>query len=153
MNQKNLPMTGLKGILRANVINQDTRNVVAKALGWEEWGDDNLPQWPGRDFKADSDEAAAILASPNGRAPVWLLATHKDQLGHKTISKVRVFGVGSLGLQILFVFEDVNVDSGDARASVSQRKRDQLVTRPGQFQGQMFQRSPQAPRAPNIDIA
>lgn len=100
------PMTGLKGIIRSSVANEETKSIVAKALGMSSYNPDELPRWPGRDFDVDSDEAAAILASPNGRAPVWLLGTHKEQLGHKTISKLRVYNAWSQ-LSILFGFEDV----------------------------------------------
>ena len=83
------PMTGLKGLIRSGIINQETRSLVAQALGYKS-DDRRVPDWPGRDFEADSDEGAAIVASPNGRAAAWLLGTHKEQLGHKIISKVRV---------------------------------------------------------------
>lgn len=90
MQVTNHPMTGLKGILRDHVVNPETQETVAKALGMSSFVARNVPNWPGVDFEHDSDEAAAICASPNGRAAVWLLGTHKEQLGHKTISKVRL---------------------------------------------------------------
>lgn len=112
MNYLNKPMTGLKGILRDHVVNKETQAIVARALDMRSWIIGSKPSWPGHDFDINSDEAAAIIASPNGRAAVWLLATHKEQLGHKTISKVRVFSQGT-AMYILFGFEDVGNDSDD----------------------------------------
>ena len=64
------PMTGLKGMLRAHVINTETQAIVARALGMRSWEIGKKPSWPGRDFHIDSDEAAAILASTIGGAHV-----------------------------------------------------------------------------------
>jgi hypothetical protein len=106
------PMTGLKGLIRSGVVNEDTQSIVAKALGMNSYMEARVLRWPGRDFAAGSDAAAALVASPNGRAAVWLLGTHKEQLGHKTISKVRVYSDHS-DLTMVFVFEDVNDDASD----------------------------------------
>lgn len=61
------PMTGLKGILRTTIANKETKDIVAKALGFASYNTVRLPDWPGVDFSAGSDEGAALLASPNGR--------------------------------------------------------------------------------------
>lgn len=61
------PLTGLKGLLRSNVQNSETQDYAARALGMDKYDSSKLPDWPGRDFDAGSDELAALIASPNGR--------------------------------------------------------------------------------------
>jgi hypothetical protein len=84
MDAINRPKTGLKGLIRFRVVNEDTQKIVATALGYNSLHAMTVPQWPGRDFAADSDEFAAIVASPNGRAAPWLLG-NKEQLGHSAV--------------------------------------------------------------------
>jgi hypothetical protein len=73
----------------------------------------NPPKWPGTDFQAGSDEFAALLASPHGRGPTWLLINHKE-LGRKTIDRVRVwFEPRDRQWMMLFVFKDVTNESSD----------------------------------------
>jgi hypothetical protein len=111
MKQSENPLNKLKGVLRGNVINAETRAIAAKAVGLSaaKLHDKSL-SWPGRDFDADSDEFAALIASPNGRAVVWLLATHAD-LGPKTISSVRVYD--DEGMWILYVFKGREANTGE----------------------------------------
>jgi hypothetical protein len=152
------PMTGLKGIIRSGVINEETQSIAAKALGMSSYVEARLPRWPGRDFAAGSDEAAALVASPNGRAAVWLLGTHKAQLGHKTISKVRVYSDHS-DLTILFVFEDVNDefsdDDEDGGVSLHppREKRGVIVSEESLLQKRTNQRFSRAPLGPATDSA
>ena len=109
MKQSKKPLNKLKGVLRAHVINAETRAIAAKAVGLSASKlHDKTLAWPGRDFSAGSDEFAALIASPNGRAVVWLLATHSD-LGPKTISSVKVYD--DEGLWILYVFKDREDDA------------------------------------------
>jgi hypothetical protein len=156
MEEMHKPMTGLKGLLRAGVINSESKNIAAKALGMTTFNGARLPAWPGRDFQADSDEAAALCASPNGVAAVWLLANHKEQLGHKTISKVRVYGDYNT-LSFLFVFEDVDDGSSDddEEGGVSlnppKEKRSGSVSGGDHSQKRVVRR--QAPPVPATDAA
>ena len=110
------PVDKLKGFFRPYIVNSETRSIVAKTLRIPLDQFSMIPEWPGRDFEPGSDEFAALLASPNGRGVAWFLATHKD-LGHKTISSIRVFK--DFGLCILFVFEDVKGGLGQSRPSSS----------------------------------
>ncbi|KAM0718204.1 hypothetical protein Q7P37_006536 [Cladosporium fusiforme] len=100
------PLTELRGLARYGIVNRDTKLLAAQALGYDP-GErvTNWPRWPGRDFDPSTDEYCALIASPNGRAAVWLLANHKEQLGHKIIEKVRVYGEGS-DLHMTFTFVD-----------------------------------------------
>jgi hypothetical protein len=156
MNDLHKPMTGLKGILRAGVFNEETQKIVGKAMGMRGYAEARLPRWPGRDFAATTDEAAALIATPNGRAGVWLLGTHKQQLGHKTISNVRVYSENSL-LCILFVFEDVDDGSSDddeeggVSLSSPREKRSTIVSGGDHLQKRVVRRSPQAAPVPATD--
>jgi hypothetical protein len=110
MKQSKNPLNKLKGVLRGHVINAETRAIAAKAVGLSATKlHDKSLSLPGRDFDAGSDEFAAFIASPNGRAVVWLLATHAD-LGPKIISSVKVYD--DEGLWILYVFEDRETNPG-----------------------------------------
>ena len=111
MKQSKTPLDTLKGVLRGHVINAETRAIAAKAVGLSATKlHDKSLSWPGRNFDAESDEFAASIASPNGRAVVWLLATHSD-LGPKTISSVKVYD--DEGLWILYIFKDRETKMGD----------------------------------------
>lgn len=41
-------------------------------------------------FEANSKEAKALVAAPNGAGVAWMLLTHRRQLGWKTIARVTV---------------------------------------------------------------
>jgi hypothetical protein len=71
MKQSKKPLNKLKGALRGHIINAETRVIAAKAVGLSaaKLHDKSLG-WPGRDFDAGSDEFAALIARPNGRAVV-----------------------------------------------------------------------------------
>lgn len=98
------PVDKLKAFFRPFIVNPETRIIAAKALTISVDLFSIAPVWPGRDFELGSEEFAALLASPNERGVAWFLATHKD-LGHKTISSIKVFR--DFGPCILFVFEDI----------------------------------------------
>lgn len=149
MNYVNKPMTGLKGILRSGVINDDTRDIVEEALRRALGTSESVPRWPGVDFEAGSDDAAALCATPNGLAGVWLLGTHKGQLGHKTISKVRVYGSWQ-NLDILFVFKDVD-EQGGVAVPPHREKRSAIVSGGNRSQKRVDRR--QAVPAPATDAA
>jgi hypothetical protein len=76
---------GLKYVIRYEVANPDTLTTVEQAAG------DSFPQWPGLTFPMSDERALAILGTPNGAGIAYLLATHKEQLGHKTIESVNVW--------------------------------------------------------------
>ena len=116
MKETNQPTDRLKGFLRSGVVNTETLFVTTNALRLKP--NALHPAWPGRDFGPQSDGFAALLASPNGRGVAWFLAQHKVQLGHKTISNIRVWGEED-EVFILFVFEDVS-DSDENETSAEE---------------------------------
>lgn len=87
---------------------------------------------------------------------MWLLGTHKEQLGHKSISKITVFGE-SARLHLLFVFEEVVSDSDDDEDGGVPLSEDPFDanTRNRELQRRRVRRSTQAliPRAPDLDWA
>lgn len=111
MTTQNKPLDGLKGVWRHHIVNEETRALIFKALKTR---DGNQAKWPGVDFQPDSDDFAALLASPNGRGVAWLLINHK-QLGRKTSDHVRVWYDG--GWMMLFVFKDVSDETGNQQRS------------------------------------
>jgi len=99
----------LRYILQAGIMNRDTIAVMSKVLG-EYAGSRQArpylyetelpsscgpppPQWPGITYQMDTDEAQALLGTPNSLGVGWLLAQHKDdsELGHKIVDKVTLF--------------------------------------------------------------
>ncbi|KAI5359165.1 hypothetical protein Slin14017_G100670 [Septoria linicola] len=102
----------LRYIVRINIQNQDTNDIVIEALQRVPGGRKNgvAPKWPGFTFKPppvpppagggasptkQSKEMLkafqAVLATPNVRGVVWLLLQHKFQLGAKTIKEIIVW--------------------------------------------------------------
>ncbi|KAK5008297.1 hypothetical protein LTR28_004175, partial [Elasticomyces elasticus] len=75
----------LKYYISPQIVNGQSKDVIKQALTNAGVPTDPPPAWP------DSDEAKAILASPNGGALAWLLIQHKAMLGVKTITAVTVF--------------------------------------------------------------
>jgi len=99
----------LRYVLQAGIMNRDTIAVMSKILG-EYAGSRQArpylyetelpsscgtppPQWPGITYQIDTDEAQALLGTPNGLGVGWLLAQHKDdsELGHKIVDEVTLF--------------------------------------------------------------
>lgn len=81
MTDMNKPLTGLKGSLQDVVVNEETERLAMKAIGTSLPDSDGFPDWPGVDFDADSDELAALVASPNGRG--------KTDLSYLSIESLR----------------------------------------------------------------
>ena len=100
----------LRYIVRMNVINEDTTDVVSVAL--KKVGQTNgiPPKWPGLTFappastelKEDAEMQKAfqaVLATPNVRGTAWLLLQHKWQLGAKTIKSITVWDMSGFANQ------------------------------------------------------
>lgn len=113
-NQAASNVGGLKNILRSNIINLDTRNMMdtalqmmtpPQAIGF--WGSQVT-------FEMTSDQGKALLGTPNGGGVAWILINHKAQLGIKTISSVTIWktteiaqlenGETGPGYEMLFTF-------------------------------------------------
>jgi hypothetical protein len=66
MRLQNKPLDKLKGVLRHRIVNPDAVSLLRRATGMDEYDNHGtFPRRPGKDFAADSDEVAALLASPN----------------------------------------------------------------------------------------
>jgi hypothetical protein len=80
----------LNWIIRAHVVNDETRNIVVEALRKKKLP--NIPSFPGKyTFSMDTDEGLAMLGTPNGAAGGWMLAEHRAIFGIKTIESVTVW--------------------------------------------------------------
>jgi len=80
----------LKFIIRANIMNEDTLAVINSIL------DAPLRQSQacmrlGLYLDMNSDHAIALLGTAHGAGVSWLLAQHRDQLGHKVIAGITIF--------------------------------------------------------------
>lgn len=81
----NKDLRNIKYFVRFHVKNAASGNIAKEACGNE------IPYWPGRSFDMSTKEGRAILATPNGVGAAYFLINHKEDLGHKTITKVTVF--------------------------------------------------------------
>lgn len=62
----------------------------SKGVSVEMW--DDLPRWEGKiTLQSDSDEGKALLGTSQGKSIFWVLLTHRQALGKKTIKKICVF--------------------------------------------------------------
>lgn len=81
-------MSSLQYIFRSNIINTATQQVILQTLT-----DNNIntgpPKWPGKEFAIDSQEGRALMGTANGNGVAWILFSHREQLGWKSI-KVRI---------------------------------------------------------------
>ncbi|KAF2646608.1 hypothetical protein P280DRAFT_525472 [Massarina eburnea CBS 473.64] len=79
----------LNFIIRYSIQNMCTIDIIQQILSNR--GIDKLPKWPGIDFAIESQEALAVMGTPNGSGSAWLLAQHRRWLGKKSVEKVTVF--------------------------------------------------------------
>jgi hypothetical protein len=81
-------------VFRATITNTASILIAEGALQtigettWIPWADHV-------EFGIDSDQAKAILSSPNGGGVAWFLINHKAQLGLKTIKSVSLWAADS----------------------------------------------------------
>lgn len=105
----------LKFVLRSRIENKDTMSVVERIV--RDCGGSATGQ---RSFTWDMqrDEAKALLGTPNGSGVAWLLAQHKEQLGHKTVDEVTLFWDEECSLtgppSLLFQLGDVRVGDDES---------------------------------------
>jgi hypothetical protein len=86
----NLDVKELKWVLRYDIRNDMTRSVIY-AVSWRQPKEEQSLLWPGIIVPGCSDDGKALLGTPNGVGVGWLLASHKKQLGQKTIESVRIW--------------------------------------------------------------
>jgi hypothetical protein len=94
---------GLRYILRHDISNEQTKDVAEQILRQRGV---KLQPWPGVKISFPDKDALALLGTPNGRGPAWLLIQHKKQLGMKRFSHVTMFTTGR-HLSLCFWIEDV----------------------------------------------
>jgi hypothetical protein len=78
---------GLKVITKCHAQSNVTMKIGGQALG----GADSWGVWPGKSFSNGSDQFAALMATPSGRGVAWLLLTHRDQFGWKSVKSVNLW--------------------------------------------------------------
>ncbi|KAF1834133.1 hypothetical protein BDW02DRAFT_499116 [Decorospora gaudefroyi] len=85
----------LKFVARVSISNEHTiavlQTVLSKLRKEQRAPENRLPTWPGINFPMETEEAKALLGTPNGAGIAWLLAQHKKELGHKTVETVRLW--------------------------------------------------------------
>ncbi|KAF2748228.1 hypothetical protein M011DRAFT_486081 [Sporormia fimetaria CBS 119925] len=75
----------LRYFLALTVINELTNRILIRATGGR------VQPWPGVTFTSETEEASALLGTPNSVAIGYLLMQHKEELGNRWVSAVRVF--------------------------------------------------------------
>ena len=106
---------GLKYVIRYEIVNLATVSIINRAVGIMYY-----IQWPGVTILMSDERGRAILGTPNGAGVAYLLATHKTQLGQKTIESVHVWsrrvqrstGINSYYLYAVFKIGPVASSSG-----------------------------------------
>lgn len=78
---------GLKVITKCHSQSNATMRIADQALG----GTDGWGLWPGKSFAKGSEQFAALMATPSGRGVAWLLLTHREQLGWKSVKSVNLW--------------------------------------------------------------
>ncbi|KAL8935231.1 MAG: hypothetical protein Q9216_005527 [Gyalolechia sp. 2 TL-2023] len=78
----------LRYLARDNIFNEETLNVMDYLFLRDKKETRNVP-WPGLEYRGDSDEVKALLATPNGRAIAWLLIDHAQEMKRKGEISVR----------------------------------------------------------------
>ncbi|KAL8767865.1 MAG: hypothetical protein Q9209_005757 [Squamulea sp. 1 TL-2023] len=85
----------LRYIARDYITNKETKAAMQYLFLRDLKRDKDIP-WPGLEYRGNSDEVKALLATPNGRATAWLLIDHaselkkKDELTNRQL-KVNIF--------------------------------------------------------------
>ncbi|KAK3698739.1 hypothetical protein LTR37_016829 [Vermiconidia calcicola] len=121
---------GLRYVLRHNVLNGDTKEIVSKAMKKVGVKSGIPPRWPGYTFRpkfgpnGKEDKAMepflAMLGTPNCMGVVWLLAQHQEVLGKEKVKAITVWdrsessGQGvDVAPSILLELEDVVEEEDD----------------------------------------
>jgi hypothetical protein len=78
---------GLKLIVKCHPENNVTNRIATQALGGlTEW-----TKWPGKSFSKESQQFAAVMATPSGQGVAWMLLTHREQLGWKYVESIDIW--------------------------------------------------------------
>ncbi|KAM6516420.1 hypothetical protein FALCPG4_014603 [Fusarium falciforme] len=93
----------VKYIVRSRITNERTLSLIFEALISKFGGFPTIGRWGQRftlDVEESRDEFHAVLGSPNGSGAAFLLLTHKEALGIRTINKVDIF-VPNIGYPVV----------------------------------------------------
>lgn len=86
-----VPVSSLKHVIRYNVDNKPTEDVIQDVFGLDR------PDWSkisrGRRFHPDEEEFAALLGTPNGSGVAYMLIDHKGQFGQMRVKSITVKGM------------------------------------------------------------
>ena len=88
-NSKSRPKP-LKYIVRLSIGNAVTNKIIDEIL---EHHATSLPEYPGLKFDANSREGRALIGTPNGSGPAWMLISYPD-FSEQTITGVQIFRTG-----------------------------------------------------------
>lgn len=83
--------TSLRHIFTWAVINEPTVRAIRRAMQILSKKTHDLDFWPGIEVPITSEAAQGLLGSPCGQSVGYLLATHKEQLGHLEVKSIRIF--------------------------------------------------------------
>jgi len=102
----------LKFIMRETIANEDTLAVVDSILDASPHQSQACTR-SGLYLDMNSDHAIALLGTAHGAGVAWLLAQHRDQLGHKVIAGITIFysgepPEGDRALNLLFYLRDAS---------------------------------------------
>ena len=92
---QSIDVNDIKAFVAVSVYNDFTQQILRQILydrclggkPWQKYGDEDNEV-----IDINSDNGKAILASPNGRGFLHFLLSHRQQLGQKTITGVKIFG-------------------------------------------------------------
>ena len=114
----------LKHVFRNNIINSETEGTVIKASGGHINDVGNYDN--AKVFDMPSDEALAMLGTPNGLGVAYLLAQHKDSIGkQKTVTRIKAWDTtfdspgereftGGIATSLIFTIGDQEGAAGPA---------------------------------------
>ena len=80
-----LDVRELEYVFQQEMANPNTLMVIRTIFGETE------SLWPGVELQMTEAAGLAMLGTSNGCGVAWLLATHKEQFGKRTIQSVRVW--------------------------------------------------------------
>ena len=99
----------LKHMLRFSIVNQNTVDIMDKAL--ENAGQLPRKPWPGYELDMSTEGARAILGSSNGIGLAYMILDHQSEFGkHKRIQSVRIFSNDAKQPCLLFKLSDEDTE-------------------------------------------
>ncbi|KAH7071743.1 hypothetical protein FB567DRAFT_612413 [Paraphoma chrysanthemicola] len=125
-NRDNPNIKNIRYFFMLGISNEATNQVIASCL---QKANKELCEWPGTEFKTDTDQGHAILGTPNGAVFAYFLLQHKAQLGYKTITKVTVIRPESddendfVDASLIFHVEDAPEPPADDESGSTKIKR------------------------------